>query len=179
MELPTDWTAFFAALRQHRVRFILIGAHALAAHGRPRFTQDLGILIDPTEANARRLGAALGDFGFAGAGRAAARLASGDRMMTLGHPPLQIDILNRISGVTFRTAWKHRVALGTPGGEIPVLGLADLRANKLASGRPKDLLDLALLDEGAPASRVRAQRDISGSGPAPSARPTRRPARAR
>lgn len=68
-------------------------------------------------------------------------------MMSIGNPPLQIDILNQISGVTFRAAWRNRVTVETEIGELPVLGLDEFRANKRASGRPKDLLDLALLDE--------------------------------
>jgi hypothetical protein len=63
MQLPPDWSAFLSALKRRGVRFLLVGAHALAAHGRPRATQDLDVLVAPTAANARRLAAALADFG--------------------------------------------------------------------------------------------------------------------
>jgi hypothetical protein len=65
MQLPPDWSEFLSALKRHGVRFLLVGAHALAAHGRPRATQDLDVLIAPTAANARKVVAALAEFGFA------------------------------------------------------------------------------------------------------------------
>lgn len=60
---------------------------------------------------------------------------------------MRIDVLTSISGVSFRTAWRNRTVASTVFGEVPVLGISELRANKLAAGRPKDLADLALLDE--------------------------------
>jgi hypothetical protein len=71
----------------------------------------------------------------------------------IGRVPMRIDVLTSISGVSFRTAWRNRTVASTTFGDVPVLGLSELRANKLASGRPKDLADLALLDELALASK--------------------------
>jgi hypothetical protein len=85
----------------------------------------------------------------------------------LGRIPLRIDVLTGISGVSFATAWRNRITMPTDIGDIPVLGLADLRANKRAAGRPKDLLDLALLDE-LPCAKPRrrgATRTINRSKP--------------
>ncbi len=65
MRRPPDWSEFLSALKRHGVRLLLVGAHALAAHGRPRAAQDLDVLIDPTPANAQRVAAAMVDFGFA------------------------------------------------------------------------------------------------------------------
>lgn len=59
MKVPPDWSEFIGLLCSHRVRFLIVGAHALALHGRPRATQDLDVLVEPTAENARRLGAAL------------------------------------------------------------------------------------------------------------------------
>lgn len=126
----------------------MVGGHALAAHGRPRFTEDLDVLVEPTRANARRLGAALADFGFPTLAREHEAFASPDRMASLGVKPLRIDVMTSISGVSFREAWKGRVPARMGGHLVAVLGEEALRANKLASGRPKDLADLALLDEG-------------------------------
>ena len=61
-----DYEEFIAALNDHGVRYLIIGAHAVAFHARPRATKDLDILLDPTPANARRALAALRDF-FGGA----------------------------------------------------------------------------------------------------------------
>jgi hypothetical protein len=147
MELPPDWSAFIESLSSHRVRFLVVGAHALAAIGRPRATQDIDFFVEPTKANARRLGAALADFGYPALAREWARFAEPDRMATLGTAPLRIDVMTSISGVTFREAWKGRLKARLGRFEVGFLGRAQFIANKRASGRTKDLLDIALLEE--------------------------------
>ncbi len=148
LEIPPDWNEFISLLLRHRVKFLLIGAHALAVHGKPRATIDLDVFIEPSLQNAARVGAALADFGFTMSAAHWADLAVPDRMMRLGREPMRIDILNQISGVKFATAWRNRTTGNLAGHRVPVIGLRDYRRNKRASGRPKDLLDLSLLDEG-------------------------------
>ena len=147
MKLPPDWSEFFALLQSHRVRFLVVGAHALAANGRPRATADLDILVEPTSENAQRLGNALSDFGFPALANAADRFAEPDRMASLGNPPLRIDIMTSISGVTFDEAWADRLEGSLETHSIPFLGVRSFVKNKRASGRPKDLLDIELLRE--------------------------------
>ncbi len=147
MELLHEWQEFLGALKRHGVRFLLVGAHALAAHGRPRFTQDLDVLVEPTPANARRVAAAIAEFGFEEIARDWRWFAKPYRITMIGRMPMRIDVLTSISGVSFRVAWRNRTVVSTTLGDLPVLGLGELRANKLASGRPKDLADLALLNE--------------------------------
>jgi hypothetical protein len=129
------------------VAYIVVGAHALAVAGRPRATQDLDILVDPNPENAARLGQALRAFGFSTLADEAHRFAEADRMATLGTPPLRIDVMTSISGMTFADAWSGRVMARMGDTLVPFLGPAELRRNKRASGRPKDIADLALLDE--------------------------------
>jgi hypothetical protein len=105
VKLPPDWSEFISLLFVHRVRFLIVGAHALAANGRPRATQDLDIWVEPTPENAERICAALTEFGFAGLGTAAAEFAQPNRMATLGRPPLRIDVMTSIDGVAFDDAW--------------------------------------------------------------------------
>lgn len=124
-----------------------MGAHALAAHGRPRATQDLDLFVDPTEANARRLGAALAEFGYPALGKEWEKFTEHDRMATLGREPLRIDILTSISGVAFADAWKRRLRAKHGKRVIGFLGRDDLIRNKRAAARTKDLLDIALLEE--------------------------------
>ncbi|HEX6839638.1 MAG TPA: hypothetical protein VF334_23835, partial [Polyangia bacterium] len=83
MKLPREWSELIGCLLSRRVRFLIVGAHALAAHGRPRATQDLDLLVEPTKANARRVGAALADFGYAELAREWTSFAERDRMATL------------------------------------------------------------------------------------------------
>ena len=135
------------------MRYLVVGAHALAAAGRPRATQDLDIFVEPTAANADRLGRALRGFGFPTLADQARRFALPDRMATLGVPPLRIDIMTSISGVTFPEAWagRRRARLGKT--LVPFLGPSQLLKNKAAAARPKDLADIALLAEIAPRRR--------------------------
>ncbi len=145
MKLPPEWRSFIDLLCTHKVRFVIVGAHALAAHGRPRATQDLDVLVAPTLVNARRVGAALHEFGFKALARAWRRFTGDECFVRLGLPPLQIDIMTHVTGVSFATAWRGRVVLTVDGLEIPFLGEAELRVNKAATGRAKDALDLVLL----------------------------------
>jgi hypothetical protein len=167
VQLPHEWNEFIDLLLRHRVKFLLIGAHALAVHGRPRATLDLDLFVEPSVANARRLGAVLAEFGFTASGEAWRHFAEPDRMMTLGREPLRIDILNEISGVRFATAWRNRTGADLGGRRVYVIGLRDLRRNKRASGRTKDLLDIALLDEGTTraADRSRSKRPRRATPP--------------
>lgn len=149
MDLPPDWSEFIAGLNRQGVRYLIVGAHALAANGRPRATQDLDVLVEPTPANAERLGRALRDFGFDALAREADKFAAPNRMATLGRPPLRIDLLTSIAGVGFEEAFRGRISGRFGEHEVSFLGRAELIRNKRAAGRPKDLLDIALLEEGA------------------------------
>ena len=150
---PPDWNEFIRLLRSHRVRFVIVGAHAVAAAGRPRATQDLDVLVEPTTSNAARLGRALRAFGFPVLADDAAQFAEIDRMATLGRPPLQIDVLTSITGVTFADAWAGRKTIRIGPLAVPFLGPRELVKNKAAAGRPKDRADLALLEEVTPRRR--------------------------
>jgi hypothetical protein len=165
VKLPPDWSELIESLTSHRVRFLIVGAHALAVHGRPRATGDLDILVEPTKANSDRLGRALADFGFPALATQAGEFSKPDKMVTLGREPLRIDLMTSISGVSFAEAWRGRVTVTFGRRKVAVLGLGEFEANKRASGRPKDLLDLALL----------AESGISAAGEKP--RPDRRPKR--
>jgi len=148
VKIPAEWKKLFDSLSSNRVRFLVVGAHALAVHGRPRATGDLDILVEPTPANAARVGAALKEFGFAALAKQASEFARPDRMATLGREPLRIDIMTSISGVSFAAAWRGRVQVTIGDRKVGFLGRREFLQNKRASGRPKDLLDIALLQEG-------------------------------
>lgn len=150
VELNQDWTEFLSALIARRVRFVLVGGHAVAGHAEPRFTEDLDVLVEPTLTNAKRLRAALVDFGFGPVAPTAAVLAAPDKVFMLGRKPSRIDVLTGIDGVSFEQVWEGRVRADFVARPLYVIGRAELIANKRASGRPKDLLDLAALKAHAP-----------------------------
>lgn len=87
MNLHEDWSELLRALTSRRVRFVIVGAHALAVLGRVRYTQDLDVLVEPTPANARRVLAALDDFGFGGLGLTAEDFTKPDHIVMLGRAP--------------------------------------------------------------------------------------------
>ena len=145
--LPPDWREFFAELTAHEVRFVVIGALAVAVHAEPRFTEDLDVLVEASPENARRLHAALVKFGFGEAVPSVRELAKAGPIWMLGRKPLRIDILTEISGVSWNDAWKGRIEVAIDGLPLPVLGRAELIANKRASGRSKDLRDVDVLEQ--------------------------------
>lgn len=148
MKLPPDWSEFIGLLAAHSVRYLVVGAHALAANGRPRATQDIDIWVEPTKTNAARLCAALDDFGFTDLATAVDEFATPEKMATLGNAPLRIDIMTSIDGVAFEEGWAGRLEAKLGEHVVPFLGREQFLANKRASGRPKDLADIALLTEG-------------------------------
>lgn len=127
--------------------FLIVGAHALAAHGVPRATGDLDIWVRPTAENAERVLVALRRFGAPLSDLTVDDLTRPDTVFQIGLPPSRVDILSGISGVDFAAAWSRRRLVMLDGVQVNVLAREDFIVNKRASGRPKDLLDLALLDE--------------------------------
>jgi hypothetical protein len=148
-----DFEELLGLLKRHGVRAVVVGAHALAHHAKPRYTKDIDILIEPTEENARAVLQALEQFGFGGAGIEVSDLTTPGMIIQLGYPPSRIDLLTSISGVSFDQVWSGRVEANVLGHEFDIIGREALIRNKRASGRPQDLADLELL-EGEPDSGV-------------------------
>ena len=142
-----DYEEFIAALNAHGVRYLIIGAHAVAFHARPRATKDLDILLDPSPGNARKALAALRDF-FGGAelGYTVADLTDPQWIIQLGVAPSRIDLLVGIPGLSaFETAWRNRVTAKFGAVTACYLGLEDLIRAKRAAGRLQDRADLRVL----------------------------------
>lgn len=148
MNVSKDSEELFAYLNAHDVRFLIVGAYAVAFHARPRFTKDIDLLVEPSEENSLRILAALEDFGFGGLGLRSTDFSVSGQVIQLGYPPNRIDLLTAIDGVDFPTAWEGR-AQGTYGAQaVNYLGRAELILNKQKVGRLQDQLDLeALSDE--------------------------------
>lgn len=156
--LSDDWREFLSLLISHRVKYLLVGAHALAVHGQPRVTLDLDVFVEASIANARKIRAVLDAFGFGSVAPALEELAAPGRVFMLGNKPYRIDVLTEISGVDFEEAYAARVRVKSNAGTLNVIGRVHFVANKRASGRPKDLLDLELLGESARSSERKRRR---------------------
>ena len=151
-----DWNEFLRLLIARRVRFLLVGGHALAVHGRPRHTEDLDVWIATNRTNAAKVRSALADFGFGSVAPSIEALSVPSKVFMLGRIPYRIDILTRIDGLAFDEGWQGRIVTRLGDLDVPVIGERELIKNKLAAGRPKDLADIALLAE--VPKRARAKR---------------------
>lgn len=147
--MERDFVEMLSALDAAGAEYLVVGAHALAAHGVPRATGDLDIWIRATPENARRVLAALREFGVPLFDLTANDLSRPGTVFQIGVVPVRIDLLTSISGVGFEEAWAGRVEVPIEGVIVGVLGRKELVLNKRATGRPKDLLDAESL---APAS---------------------------
>jgi hypothetical protein len=146
IDFGRDWSEFLSLLISNRVKFVLVGGHAVAGHGEPRLTEDLDVLVEASLANAKRLRKALLEFGMGSAAPSAHDLAKLGKIWMLGRKPWRIDILTQIDGVDFSEVWHGRLEVPFEAGHLPVIGIAELIRNKRAAGRPKDLGDVAALE---------------------------------
>ncbi len=147
MEIEPDFRDLLALFNKHEVEYILVGGYALAFHGAPRYTGDMDLFVHADSPNASRIMDALTEFGFGSVGLSATDFERPNMVIQLGVPPVRVDIITSLTGLTWEDAWTHR-ATGRYG-EIPVffLGRRQFIANKKAVGRKRDLADLEALDE--------------------------------
>ncbi len=143
--LSRDFKEFVALLNAHGVDYLVVGGYAMALHGRPRHTGDLDIWIRRNPENAGRLMVVLREFGFGEVGLSQADFELPQNVVQLGYPPFRIDLLTDIDGVDFDAAWLNRETTIHDGLTLHFVGLVDLKANKRASGRPRDIDDLEQL----------------------------------
>jgi hypothetical protein len=146
-----DIREFITLLHRHGVRYVVVGGEAVIYYGHARLTGDIDFFYDMDPANAGALFRSLLEF-WGGNIPGVARvedLCEEGVIFQFGRPPHRIDLLNRIDGVDFASAWASRrtVALETSAGDVPLhyVGRERLIDNKQAAGRPKDLEDLAFL----------------------------------
>ena len=147
MEAQPDFRELLGLFNAHGVKYIIAEAYALAFHGAPRTTGDIDLLIQPTAENADRILRALKEFGFGSLGLQREDFEKPDYVVQLGVPPVRIDIITSITGVSWEEAEKGQ-AKGEYGDvSVHYLGRTQFVANKRATGRKKDQADLEALDE--------------------------------
>ena len=146
MELQKDSREFIGLFLSHKVEFLLVGGYALAFYGAPRFTEDIDFLVRISPENARRIEAALAEFGFGSVGITAADFLAPEQVIQLGRAPHRIDVLTSISGVSWDEAWDGRQEVELGGHRVWAIGRDAIIRNKRASGRPQDLADVVRLE---------------------------------
>ena len=135
----------YRVINAHEVRYLVVGAHALAFHGRPRYTADIDFFVDSSPENAQRIRNTLQEFGLVDMGVSSADFTTSDLTVQVGIEPNRVDIMTSISGVTFNEAWKSRIAGELDGLPVQFISKELLKRNKAAVGRKQDLADLDYL----------------------------------
>ena len=147
MEVQEDFREFLALLNEHEVKFIIVGGYALAFHGAPRFTGDIDVFVKPDRDNAKLILNALVDFGFSSLDITIDDLQDQNNIIQLGLPPVRIDLITSISGVSWEEADGSKESGLFGDVSVSYIGKKQFIINKRASGRKKDLADLESLGE--------------------------------
>lgn len=137
-----DLYDFLVLLNKHEVEYMVVGGYAVGSYGYPRSTGDLDVWINPSIDNYPRIKLAVKEFGFPLSKFLTEKEFLNQTMFRMGNPPLRIEILTHISGVKFYEAYPSKVTKTIEGLTIHYIGFEDLLKNKIASGRPKDILDV-------------------------------------
>ena len=145
--LNEDYKDMLQALAGEKVKFLLVGAYALAAHGYPRATMDIDIWVMPSPDNAEAVLRALSRFGAPLHKLTKADLEREGTVFQIGVAPRRIDIITAASGLRFESAFQNSMAVDIEGIKVHIPSVADLIRNKRASGRTKDLADAEALEE--------------------------------
>ena len=142
IHLPQDFKEFFQSFNQHEVEYLLVGGYAVGYHGYPRATMDIDVWVASNPGNARRVVAALEDFGFSGQVLVEGLFLESDNVVRMGLPPMRIEIMTSNSGVDFKDAYDQRIEDTLDGVPVKLISLDHRKANKIAAARTKDLADL-------------------------------------
>jgi hypothetical protein len=142
----SDFSDLLSTFNAHGVEYIVVGAHALAAHGHVRATKGLDVWVKPSAENAARVLAALTSFGAPLQDLSQQDLAGPGLIFQMGVPPVRIDVITSIDGVEFSDAWPDRIEARLGDLAVPVLSRHHLIANKKAAGRLQDLADVEWLE---------------------------------
>lgn len=140
--LPRDFKDFLRLLNSKQVEYLLVGGYAVGYYGYPRATADIDVWIAISEENADRVVAALREFGFAVPDLKPELFLQKGRVIRMGLPPVRIEVMTSVSGVDFADCYARRIVADIDGIAVSLIDIADLKRNKKAAGRPKDLADL-------------------------------------
>jgi hypothetical protein len=157
-KVPAEFREFLKYLEQHHVEYMVLGGYAVAFYGYPRATSDFDIWVRATQENATRAFRAIAEYGFPLNGITETTLAEPDTGVRMGVPPFRLEIINFATGLTFEMASKNAQRVMLTDVEANMISLDDLKTNKRATGRNKDLADLDHLPGGL--LHQRSQRNI-------------------
>jgi predicted nucleotidyltransferase len=142
LELHRDFKDFLKLLISHDVRYLLVGGYAVGFYGYPRATADMDIWIEVSDENALKMNAVMSEFGIGESDLSPSLFLEKDKVIRMGVPPVRLEILTGVSGVAFEECYTRRRRFDIDTIPVDFISLDDLKKNKKASGRHKDLEDL-------------------------------------
>jgi hypothetical protein len=145
MKTEKDYEEFLGLLNKNSVKYVIVGAFALALYSKPRYTKDLDILIEPEKENATKLINVLHTFVFENINIRKEDLTKKDQILQLGYDPVRIDILTSIAGCSFEEVWNNKLKEKYGKTLVNFIGKKELIKNKKTLGRKQDIADLELL----------------------------------
>lgn len=147
MEIQSDFKELLESFNANKVEYVIVGGYALAFHGAPRFTGDIDLFVRPDAENARRIKAALRDFGFESLDLSEEDFTHPDKVIQLGVPPARVDIMTSLTAVTWDKVNSDKVPARYGTTAVYFISREDLISNKKALGRNKDLADIEALSQ--------------------------------
>jgi hypothetical protein len=148
---------FLGLLEKHKVEYVIVGGYAVGVHGFPRYTGDLDIFVAISRENAARLLEVFTEFGFASLNLKSEDFLEPNIVVEVGREPMKIQVLTGIDGISFDQCRTDRILLDVSGIQVPFIGFDSLIANKAASPRSKDRIDLEALTQ---VRELKRERDI-------------------
>jgi len=142
IELHPDFKDFLRLLNSHNVRYLLVGGYAVGYHGYPRATGDMDIWIELSELNSKKVTSACRDFGMPNEEISEDLFLEKNKVIRMGVPPVRLEVITSASGVAFDECYSNREVVEIDGIPINFISLQDLKKNKRAAGRHKDLEDI-------------------------------------
>jgi hypothetical protein len=147
MEVQKDFEELFEFLNEKKVKYLIVGGYALAFHGAPRYTGDMDIYVKADSKNAKLIISALEKFGFGKLDISKSDFEKPDMVIQLGFPPVRVDFITSLTGVTWKEAYSKRLRGKYRGVYVNYIGRKQLIKNKKATGRKKDIADIEALGE--------------------------------
>lgn len=142
-----DFRDLISAFNRHKVSYVLVGGYSVIIHGYRRSTGDMDLLVERTEHNYRKIISAFITFGMPPMGMTMeAFLSNENDVFTFGRPPVAVDIMTQMKGISYKEVYEQSFLHETDGLMVRVIHINHLKMAKKASGRYKDLDDLENLD---------------------------------
>lgn len=147
IRLENEFQEFLRSLNSNKVEYLLIGGYAVILNGHIRNTNDLDVCVSDNPENAKRVVKALVEFGFAVPDLDESLFTKPKSVVRMGFPPIKIEIINYLKGVSFQDAYRDRKAIRVGDLDISLINIDDLIANKRSVGRFQDLADVENLEK--------------------------------